>query len=190
MLYKLKCVLLNTQKKLQTSYIVTFFIFFLKDEEFVSKTIMTGSIDLDRYTASKVRQLAKKMEASKATVCHIKQIASDPQVAQISLMRHQWTDLRPSKHKRKVFRSRPTSHKHHTSDQQVLPYKRMFDPKQAHTSKERCLKCGDSRHVEGFKCPVKKYQCKSCHNMDILPACVSRKKYLSSPEDQKHTFTS
>ena len=38
-----------------------------------------------------------------------------------------------------------------------------FDPKQTHTSKERCSKCGDSRHIEGFKCPVKKYQCKSCH---------------------------
>ena len=36
----------------------------------------------------------------------------------------------------------------HTSEQQVSIYKRKFDPKPAHTSKERCYKCGDSRHVE------------------------------------------
>ena len=64
------------------------FWFFLKDEEFVSKTINDSSIDLEKFRASKVMQLAKKMEASKATVHHIKQVESDPQVAQINLMRH------------------------------------------------------------------------------------------------------
>ena len=43
------------------------FWFFLKDEEFVSKTINNCNIDLDRFPASKVRQLAKKMESSKST---------------------------------------------------------------------------------------------------------------------------
>ena len=43
------------------------FCFFLKDEEFVSKTINEGSVDLDRFPANKVDQLAKKMESSKAT---------------------------------------------------------------------------------------------------------------------------
>ena len=140
-----------------------FFWFFLKDEEFVSQTINDSSVNLDKFPTSKVRQLAKKNEALKQTVHHIKQVASDPQVAQINLMRHQWTDLPPSKHKRKPFKSRPPSHKHHTSKQQVLPYKRKFDPTQTHKSKERCLKCGDSRQVEGFKCTAKKYQCNSCH---------------------------
>ena len=69
------------------------FWFFLKDEEFVSKTINDSSIDSEKFPASKVRQLAKKMEASKATVHLIKQVAIDPQAAQISLMRHQHTDL-------------------------------------------------------------------------------------------------
>ena len=62
------------------------FWFFLKDEEFVSKTINDSNIDLDKFPASKVRQLAKKMESSKASTRHIKQVASDPQVAQINLM--------------------------------------------------------------------------------------------------------
>ena len=57
------------------------FWFFLKDEEFVSQTISDSSIDLENFPASKVRQLAKKMEASKATAHHIKQVAINPQVA-------------------------------------------------------------------------------------------------------------
>ena len=53
------------------------------------KTINDSSIDLEKFPASKVRQLAKKMEASKVIAHHIKQVASDPQVTQINLMRHQ-----------------------------------------------------------------------------------------------------
>ena len=85
------------------------FWFFLKDEDFVSKTINECSIDLQKFPAQKVRQLAKKMEASRATTLHIKQVASDPQVAQINLMRHQRTDFQPSKNKKKSksFKSRP-----------------------------------------------------------------------------------
>ena len=59
----------------------------------MSKTINDSSVDLDKFPASKVRQLAKKMEASKATAHHIKQVASDPQVTQINVMRHQCIDL-------------------------------------------------------------------------------------------------
>ena len=62
------------------------FWFFLKDEEFVSKTINVNNIDLDKFPASKVRQLVKKMESSKVITRHMKQVASDLQVAQINLM--------------------------------------------------------------------------------------------------------
>ena len=62
------------------------FQLFLKDEEFVSKTKNDCNIDLDKFPASKVRQLSKKIESSKVTTRHIKQVASDPQVAQINLM--------------------------------------------------------------------------------------------------------
>ena len=64
------------------------FQFFLKDEEFVSKTINDSNIDLEKFPANKVRQLAEKMEASKSTTCHIKQVASDYQVVPFNLMRH------------------------------------------------------------------------------------------------------
>ena len=40
------------------------FWFFLCDEDFISKTIHEGSVDLDKFPASKVYQLAKKYESS------------------------------------------------------------------------------------------------------------------------------
>ena len=81
------------------------FCFFSKDEEFVSKTINEGSVDLDKFPVSKVCQLAKKMESSKATARHIKQVAGDPQVAQINLMHHQCTELSNSRYKKKKILS-------------------------------------------------------------------------------------
>ena len=54
------------------------FWFFLKDEEFVSKTINDSNIDLDKFPTSKVRQLKKKMESLKGTTRHIKQVVSAP----------------------------------------------------------------------------------------------------------------
>ena len=77
------------------------FWFFLHDEEFVSKTINDSNVDLEKFPASKVRQLTKKMDSFKATACHMKQVAGDPQAAQINLMRHQCTEISPVKHKKK-----------------------------------------------------------------------------------------
>ena len=138
--------------------------FFLKDGEFVSKTMYDSNIDLDKFPTSRVRQLAKKMESSKATARHIKHVASDLQMAQINLMRHQCTDPPASKHKkRKLFvKPRPPSHHNDTSDGQSH-YKKSFDAKNVYRNKERCQKCGDSNHNKGFWCPAKKFQCKSCH---------------------------
>ena len=120
------------------------------------------------------------MEASKAAVHHIKQVVSDPQVVQINLVRHQCTDLPPSKHnKKQSFKSRLPSHKQYTSDQQLVPpYKKKFDPKQAHTSRDRWSKGGDSKHVEGFRCPAKKFQCKTCNKYGHFTS-LSYKKQVS-----------
>ena len=43
------------------------------------------------------------------------------------------------------------------------PYKKKCAPKQAHTRKDRCSKYGDSKHVEGFKCPAKKSLSNTCN---------------------------
>ena len=69
------------------------FWFYLRDEEFVSKTLNEGCAVLQQYPASKVRQLAKKLKSSKATTRHIKQATSNIQAAQINLLQHQWTEL-------------------------------------------------------------------------------------------------
>ena len=59
------------------------FWFFMKDHDFVTKTINEGNVDIQKFLASKVRQLAKKMKSSKATAKHIQQVAGDLLVAQI-----------------------------------------------------------------------------------------------------------
>ena len=88
------------------------FCFFLKYEEFVSKTINDANIDLEKFPASKVRSLAKKMKSSKSTDGHIKSVASDLQLAQVNPLKHQRTDLPPSKSKWKQH-----SHKHRFKSQ-------------------------------------------------------------------------
>ena len=69
------------------------FWFFMKDEDFVTKTINEGNVDIQKFPVSKVQQLAKKMESSKAFAKHIRQVAGDLPVAQIQLMHHQCTEL-------------------------------------------------------------------------------------------------
>ena len=76
------------------------FWFFLHDEDFVSKAINESSVDMDKFPASKVCQLAKKYESSKATARHIKQVAGETQAMQIHLMRHQHTELCNGKYKK------------------------------------------------------------------------------------------
>ena len=73
----------------------------MHDEEFVFETISDGNVDLETSPASKVRQLAKRMESSKATAKHIKQVAGDPQFVQSNFMGYQHTELSSGKHKKK-----------------------------------------------------------------------------------------
>ena len=161
------------------------FWFFLHDEESVSRTISDGSVDLDKFPASRLCQLAKKSESSKATAHHIKQVAGDPQAVQINLLRHQCTELPPSKYKRKKSSVKPkqSNHKQHGSEnyQVQAHHKKRFDPKSAHNNKDRCSKCGDTAHIEGLQCPAKKknIHVKLATCLDILPAFVSRKSKLA-----------
>ena len=57
------------------------FWFFLTDNEFIAKTINEGNTDLVHYLATKVQQMAKRLESSKATAKHIKQHTSSMQGA-------------------------------------------------------------------------------------------------------------
>ena len=102
------------------------FCFFLKDEEFVSKTINDSNIDLEKFPARKVKQPAKGMESSKSTATHIKAVASDPQA---KLMRHQRTDLLPSmsKQKQHSHKQRSKSQKRYSNEHesQRPPFKKV-----------------------------------------------------------------
>ena len=167
------------------------FWFFLKEEEFVSKTINDSKIDLKKFAASKARQLAKKMESSKSTMCHIKLVSSDRQAAQVNLIRHQRTDCPPSKGKWKQqsFKSRSKSHKRYSSEynHNVPPYKKKFDPNQAHQRKDRCSKWGDSKHIEGFRCPAGKFQCKTCNKYGHFTSlCYKNKVSFKSRSPKVH----
>ena len=77
----------------------------MKDEEFVSKIINEGSVDLDKFPTSRVCQLPQKMESSEATERHIRKVAGDPQTAKINLIHHQCTELPPGKKKKKEISS-------------------------------------------------------------------------------------
>ena len=124
------------------------FWFFLHDEEFVSKTINDCNVHLEKFPASKVRQLTQRMESLKATVFHIKQVAGDPESVQINPMRHQHTELSSEKHREKnpFVKSKQPSHKNlcNENPQVSSHHKKIFDPKNAHKDKERCSMYGDS----------------------------------------------
>ena len=99
------------------------FWFFLCEEELVSKTVNEGSVYLDKFPASKVCQLAKKYESSKATTRHIKQVAGEMQATQIHLMRHQCTELSNGKYKKQKpqAKSRPMQKQECTAKAIKLP---------------------------------------------------------------------
>ena len=136
------------------------------------------------HNTSKVRQLAKKLESSKSTAKHIKQVSSELQATQVNLLRHQRTELQPSKSQRKqrkLFKSRQATHKYQQEDKQdgrVPHTHRKF--KQVHTSQEnRCNKCGDTPHIEGFRCPASRHQCKYCHKFGHFSHLCFKKKQES-----------
>ena len=150
----------RNSKNLAQGYILVF----LHDEEFVSKTINEGSVDLDKFPASKVCQLAKKYKSSKATARHIKQVAGETQATQIHLIRHQYTELSNGKYKKWKPQAKPRPMQNKNGEQKPPShYKKSFDPKSDHKQRDRCSKCGDPTHLEGFQCPSKRYQCKGCH---------------------------
>ena len=107
-----------------------------------------GSVDLNKFPASKVCQLAKKYESSKATARHIKQIAGEVQATQINLMRYQCTELSNGKYKKRKPQAKPRPMQNKNGQQKPPShYKKSFDPKGAHKQKDRCSKWGDSTHL-------------------------------------------
>ena len=168
----------------------TFFWFFLKDEDFVSRTISDGSVDLDKFPAGRVWQLPKKLKSSKATVRHIKQVSGEPQATQIDILRHQRTELSQHRYKKKRSYTKPKlcNNKSHGHDQyqSQISQKNKVDHKPATSNRlaplnnfNRCLKCGDTAHHKGFTCPAKKYQYKACHKFGHYASQCFQKRHQS-----------
>ena len=140
------------------------------------RIITEGSVDLDKFPASRVCQLAKKFESSKATVQHIKQVASDLQATQINLMQHQRTELPTNIHNKKSrLTGRPKQYKA-TKNSTSNQVKKSYDNKKPHRASDLCNKCGDSIHVQEFQCPAKKYQCKVCNKYGHFSSLCYQKK--------------
>ena len=152
------------------------FQFFLYDEDFVSRTITEGSVDLDKFPASRVCQLAKKFESSEATAHHIKQVAGDLQATQINLMKHQRTQL-PTNKCNKTRRPTGKQKWYKTPECPVTnQVKKPYNSRKTHKMSDHCNKCGDSIHAQRFQFPVMKYQCKVCNKCGhILCLCYQEK---------------
>ena len=136
----------------------------MKDEDFVTKTINEGNVDIQKFPTSKVWQLAKKRESSKATakhIRHIRQVAGDLPAAQIHLMHHQQTELPMGKYNKQKNAAKQKPQNHRPTEQQTS--KKPFDLRNTNKQSNRCLRCGNTMHAKGFQCPVKKFQCKMCH---------------------------
>ena len=135
----------------------------MKDEDFVTKTINEGNVGIKKFPASKVQQLAKKMESSKATAKHIRQVAGDLPVAQIQLMQYQCTQLPAGNYlRRKQTSTMRRKLQNHKSPEIPTPQK-PSDLQKLDVCSDKCTRCGDKLHVKGFQCPARKFQYKICH---------------------------
>ena len=65
--------------------------------------------------------------------------------------------------------------------------KKKFNPRQILQSEDRCYKCGDSKHIEGFQCSSRKYQCRNCHRFGHFSSLCYKKQesYKKKPGSPK-----
>ena len=120
---------------------------------------------------------------------HIKQVSGEPQATQINLLCHQRTELPLHKYKKKRShaKTKPGNSKPARNDQYYgqphyknkgnhKPLMSNWMPPSNNTN--RCLKCSNTAHHDGFTCPAKKYQCKACHKFGHFTSqCFQRRQY-------------
>ena len=126
------------------------FWFFMRDEDFVTKMINEGNVDIQKFPVSKVHQLVKKMESSKATAKHIRQVAGDLPAAQVQLMQHQCTQLPAVNYPRRKQNStsgwKPQNHK----TPEVPTSRKPSDMLRLDACSDKCNRCGNTLHAKGF----------------------------------------
>ena len=153
----------------------------MKDENFVTKTINEGNVDIQKFPASKVQHLAKKMESTKATAKHIRQVAGDLLAAQFQLMQHQCTELLagnyPKRKQSSTSRQKPQNHKFPDFPTPWKP----SDLQKPDTHSDKCTGCGDTLHAKEIQCPARKFQCKICHKFrHFTTVCYQKSQQPSS----------
>ena len=138
------------------------FWFFMRDEDCVTKMINEVNVDIQKFPASKVCQLAKKMESSKATAKHIRQVAGDLLAAQVQLMQHQHTQLPAGNYPRRKQNSTSGQKPQNRKAPEVPTSQKQSDMHRPETRPDKCNRCSDTLHAKGFLCPARKFQCKIC----------------------------
>ena len=104
MQYKHKSIWLNTPQKQLRSALWHLLVFPCMVRNLYRRPLI---IVMSILRSFQLVECGKKMESSKATVCHIKQVVDDPQAVQINLMRHQCTEIPPGKNKKKKSYVKP-----------------------------------------------------------------------------------
>ena len=125
---------------------------------------------MSKFPSSNIRQMAKKLESSQATAKHMRQVTKDPQATQVNLLRHQRTELSPSKFQRKQnkkYRSRQPSNKQYQKINTKKECLRQMEDSTRIKKNIQVQKTGAVNVVihtlEGYRCPASRYQCKHCH---------------------------
>ena len=122
--------------------------------------------------------MAKKLEGSQATAKHMKQVTNEPHATQINLLRHQRSELPPSKVQRRQNKFRPNPIekiiiKPITSPMN-LPGRSSIQHRFTRILTD-VINVGDSLHIEGFRCSARKTQCKHCKKFGHFSSLCYRK---------------
>ena len=97
------------------------------------------------------------------------------------------TELSNGKYKKKKS-SAKQKQVQHKNVEQIPPnqYKKSFDPRLTHKSKDWCSKCEDSTHFEGFQCPTKNFNARHVIGLAItqllLPENPAKTSQLQAQE--------
>ena len=76
----------------------------------------------------------------------------------------------------------------------IVPYKKneyenkkKFNPRHILQSEDRCQKYGNSKHIEGFQCSARKYQCRNCYKFGHFSSLCYKKQesYKKIPRSPK-----
>ena len=161
MLYKHKCLLPSTHQKLQVSCTEIYSVFFSsRMKNLFPRPSLIVILIWRSFLQAKLGSLLRRWSHQSLLHVTLNKLQVTPK-----WLKWTWWDIREqTSHQARASGNNSLS----SPDQRVTrgtqvnttikchPIKKRFDPNQAHQRKDRCSKCGDSKHIEGFKCPARK----------------------------------